>query len=204
LTLVQLHLFQDFLFNPDKSHSRDASSTKTLLGNIARGAIRLFGGEVVGQPKGRGANQKGCADPGDDLRLISRSLAWGLLQGDMTQKLEELKNSPEAQEPTLQKIWKLLHMGFNRNQLALGLELLGDCSWSTTSVEQQHGSASTIMKLHGEYSRETMMSRSIVHAMRQFFQPPVEEQQLAPLERKVEALEGKKKKFAYFAAGSST
>lgn len=119
----------------------------------------------------------------------ARRGAWGLVQGCVDANLAALhQQDGSPDDDTLWKIKELMGLGFNVEQLKEALALVRDISWSTTSVEQQHGSASVIMKLHDTFSRESMCSRALLHAMRQFFSPAVEEQELAALRRKVQAL----------------
>eukprot|EP00972_Heterocapsa_arctica_P096300 14207510-Heterocapsa_arctica.AAC.1 len=57
-------------------------------------------------------------------------------------------------------------MGFNRQQLLVGLQLLLDCPWGTVAVEQAHASAAVVKRYHHEYGLETLLPRSFVHGMR--------------------------------------
>ena len=117
---------------------------------------------------------------------------WSLLQGDINANLDRLKAAERPQESVASKIWGLLQIGFNRHELLLGLDLLSDCGWSTTSVEQQHGSAAVMHKVHPDYSSETLTTRSMVHMMRQFFRRSPEDHKEAALAAKVRRLFAKK------------
>ena len=76
-----------------------------------------------------------------------------------------------SHEPSSKKIWELLHMGFSASQLEEGVRVLSDISWSSTSVEQQHGSASVLAKAHRRYGARSVAARSMLHMMRQFLVP---------------------------------
>jgi hypothetical protein len=93
-------------------------------------------------------------------------LPWSLASGDPAANLEKLKSSPQPQEATAAKVWTLLQMGFNRQQLVVGLQLLQDCPWGTVAVEQAHASAAVVKRFHHEYGLETLIPRSLCHGMR--------------------------------------
>ena len=120
---------------------------------------------------------------------------WSLLQGDINDNLDRFKAAEKPQEPVASKIWDLLQIGYNRQELLLGLDLLSDCGWSTTSVEQQHGSAANMHKVHPGYSSETLATRSMVHMMRQFFRRAPEDHKEAALEAKVRRLSAKRPQY---------
>ena len=93
-------------------------------------------------------------------------LPWSLAVGDQDHNLEELAQGPEPSEPTAAKIWKLLHIGFNRFAIKKALRLLLDCPWGTASAEQQHASATALRRHHPEYGTESLLLRSLVHTLR--------------------------------------
>eukprot|EP00974_Lingulodinium_polyedra_P071696 6936432-Lingulodinium_polyedra.AAC.1 len=124
---------------------------------------------------------------------VAKAAPWNLVQGDKAANLEGLQAAEEApREPTSFRIWQLLQLGYNKQQLLEGLELLADCGWSTTSTEQQHGSASSMAKAHKGYSSETLVNRSMVHMMRQFCHRSPEDQTTEALQAKVQRLKEKK------------
>jgi hypothetical protein len=118
---------------------------------------------------------------------------WSLAQGDIAKNLEELALSSHVPtEPTTQKIWRLLQAGFNRAQLIQGVELLREIGWSSASVEQQHGSASTVHRYRKTYGAETLAARSLIHCMRQFFTPSAEEKTIAELQKRLQLAEARR------------
>eukprot|EP00974_Lingulodinium_polyedra_P055067 5296152-Lingulodinium_polyedra.AAC.1 len=92
-------------------------------------------------------------------------LPWALGMGDIEENLQELKNGPEPQDVTSSKIWHLLQVGYNMQQLKQGVELLMDCPWGTSSAEQLHASATIFRKFHPEYGTETLMVRAFLHSL---------------------------------------
>ena len=115
---------------------------------------------------------------------------WSLAQGDIDQNLETLQQLQEAPaEPTTQKIWRLVRIGFSRATLVKGIELFREIGWSSTSVEQQHGSASTVHRYHKTYGTETLVSRSMIHCLRQFFSPSADRAAAADLMKQIQLAE---------------
>lgn len=55
------------------------------------------------------------------------------------------------------KLRTLVELEFNQDQFLEALELVKDIRWSTTGVEPQHGSVSTITKLHEGNSTDATM-----------------------------------------------
>ena len=118
---------------------------------------------------------------------------WSLASGDIATNLEELANGPEPVERTARKIWRLLQLNFNRDDIQQGLQLLLDCSWGTASAEQQHASATLVKKFHREIGTDVLLVRSLLHSIRHLLcQPTAEERQLERLERQVAKLQVKK------------
>ena len=112
---------------------------------------------------------------------------WSLLQGDLNHKLNLLANVDQPpRHPTARKVWALVRAGWPRAQIAQAIELLRDVGWTTTAVEQQHGTAAVIMRWHRQYGGSTMAARALCHASRALFSPSEEETQLAPLKKLVE------------------
>ena len=93
-------------------------------------------------------------------------LPWSLACGDPAANLEALSEQPQLQEATAAKIWTLLRLGYNRQQLLAGLRLLLDAPWGTVAVDQQHASAEVIKRFHHEVGMETLLPKSLVHSMR--------------------------------------
>ena len=125
------------------------------------------------------------------LRETEQGL-WTLVQGSISDNLDRLGAKTEVPaDPGLKKVWQLLRIGYSRQELQRGLRLLLDISWSTTSVEQQHGSAAQIMKLHPQYGRDTMTARSLILAARSLFSMSPQEKEISPLKIKMERLQNK-------------
>ena len=108
--------------------------------------------------------------------------------GDIATNLEELANGPEPVERTARKIWRLLQLRFNRDDIQQGFQLLLDCSWGTAGAEQQqqHVSAILVQQIHREICTDVLTVRSLLHSIRHFMcQPIAEERRLERLERQV-------------------
>ena len=65
-------------------------------------------------------------------------------------------------EPVTLKIQTLARQGFNRAALVDGISLLRECHWSTISVEQGHGSAAAMHRVHKRYGLDMLMARSFL------------------------------------------
>ena len=122
---------------------------------------------------------------------VARQYPWSLTQGDIHADLDALACLDEPEEATMRKIWQLLRLGYNRGRIVEGLQLLADCSWSTTPVEQQHGAASSMRKSHSEYGPETLTTRAFILMLRQLLAPNEDDVRQQQLEDKVSKLSKK-------------
>ena len=57
-------------------------------------------------------------------------------------------------------------MVFNKPTLIGGVERLADVMWTTTNLEQCHGSAALIHKVHNAYHTDMFAQRAFVHMER--------------------------------------
>lgn len=103
-----------------------------------------------------------------EMRAFSEAgkLPWTLGVGDIEQNLAQLKQQPEPSDATSWKIWHLLHIGYNVEQLKQGARLLMDAPCGASSAEQVHASATIFRKYHPEYGTETLMVRAFLHSLR--------------------------------------
>ena len=119
--------------------------------------------------------------------------SWSLASGDIATNLEELANGPGPVERTARKIWRLLQLKFDRDDIQQGFQLLLNCSWGTAGAEQQHASAALVKQFHREIGNDMLLVRSLLHSIRHLScQPTAEERQLERLERQVAKLQVKK------------
>jgi len=89
-------------------------------------------------------------------------LPWTLCRGDVKANLIQLGSRPRPSHPEIAvKAWDLLEMGYPLHTLCRMVLLLGETPWSTAVVEQLHGSAACISRLHPEYGLNTLLSRSM-------------------------------------------
>ena len=96
---------------------------------------------------------------------------WSLRRGDLVANVQQLAEQDEPQEPTTKKIWHVARMGYSEGQLLAGLRLIGDCPWSSNTVEQLRGSIATMHKARREYSAATLAARSFMHQVRSLVRP---------------------------------
>lgn len=116
------------------------------------------------------------------LLRVARDWPWRLADGDVEANLEELASQDEVLEPVTAKIKQLLHWRFNRQALVAGVQLLAEVHWTTTGVEQGHGSAATMHRLHGGFGAKQLCARAFLHMARLLFADDAE----AALQRRAE------------------
>ena len=97
---------------------------------------------------------------------VAEELPWSLVRGDKFQNLADLAAGPKPDEPTSSQLWELLHMGFSETHLVHALDLMADISWSSLTVEQQHGTLASLHRHHPEYQYETLVTRALVLQVR--------------------------------------
>lgn len=99
------------------------------------------------------------------LRIV-RKHPCCLAEGDVEANLEALRAVEEALDPTSQKIRDLVRAGYPLHRVAAGVRLMAGAHWTSTSVEQGHGSAAVLHKLHSQYGANTLCQRSMLHMFR--------------------------------------
>lgn len=119
-------------------------------------------------------------------------MPWALAQGNISENLDKLATEARApDDETAKKIWSLVKAGTNRVELVEAVQMLLQVRWSTSIVEQLHGTCASIHKLHKEMGEEQITSRTMVTFMRPLLsESPVVaidrkyQEQLASLERR--------------------
>ena len=96
----------------------------------------------------------------------AREYPWCLACGDVSANLTALAAAADVKEDTTAKIQQLARLGVNRAMLIQGVERLGNVGWTTTVVEQGHGSAATIHRVHRQYGANMLSARSMIHMTR--------------------------------------
>ena len=69
--------------------------------------------------------------------------------------------------------------GYNRSLLRDAAVLIAEAPWSTTGVEQGHGSMAMLHRFHPDYSSSTICARALVHQLGKLFATPPEAKQKA-------------------------
>ena len=122
----------------------------------------------------------------------ARGYPWVLCHGDIDAKLDALLLRVDVHDDTTTKIQRLLKAGVNKQRIACALRLMGDVSWSTTVVEQGHGSAAVVHRTHRLYGPLVLSSRSMLHMMRCLLPgSPTADKEMAQKQKKVAQLEAK-------------
>ena len=81
--------------------------------------------------------------------------------------------------------------GYNRSLLRDAVVLIAEASWSTTGVEQGHGSMAMLHRFHPDYSSSTICARALVHQLRNLFATPPEVKQQARTQTKLDKHDNK-------------
>ena len=98
---------------------------------------------------------------------ILHSLPWALCDGDLSENLKALSLEKEAPSETVTcKIHTLCQMGFPSDQLLRALDLLSQCSFSSSLTEKQHASTSVIRKFRPDLGHNVLMARAWAHTCR--------------------------------------
>ena len=156
----------------------------SILGSVAGLAVRPLRDELIHAA----AVQAGYLK----MRFREAQQApWHLACGDVIANLLRFAQGDEPVEPTANKIYKLLKMGFPVEHLALGVNLLGQVGWSGKVVEQGHVAAAMIMRHHKNYSSSTMQARSCLLQALPLFAIDVGEKRIERLQTRLERLSRK-------------
>lgn len=106
----------------------------------------------------------------------ARGYPWRLARGAVEQNIEELVELPKSAvrdlDPLTMKVRTLGRKRIvNASLLADTVRMLLQIQWSTLAVEQAHGSAAAIRRVHPGYSANVLSLRSMLHTMRHVFFP---------------------------------
>ena len=96
---------------------------------------------------------------------------WKLAIGDLQTNVKDLAalDSPPMDCSVARKVWTLANQGYPMDLLVDGVQLLQHVGWTSTTVEQQHASASLVRKLHHGYGLQMLCSRALLHTARLFY-----------------------------------
>ena len=119
-------------------------------------------------------------------------LPWRLCRGDVASNLEELCNGEMFDEVVSQQMWRLMQVGFPRQQLIATVRLMAEIGWTTLPAEQQHGSLAAFRKAHPQYGMETLVSRTFMLLISRLMPSrSIEDKQLEKLSRDIHRLSAK-------------
>ena len=110
---------------------------------------------------------------------------WKLATGNIDQNIADLAamDAP-PQESVTRKIWALANQGYPRSTLVEGVLLLQHLGWTSTTVEQQHASATMVKRVHDTFGVRMLMARALLHTARLFYY-------VDPLDRDLHMFEAK-------------
>ena len=95
----------------------------------------------------------------------------------------------QPEEPVSSKLWQLMHLQFSKRQLLATLEIMADCSRTSMTVEQMHGSMAQLHRHHPEYGIETLVGRTLVLQLRRMMpSESQDERRLAKLHRQLQTV----------------
>ena len=96
----------------------------------------------------------------------ARQLPWSLARGNVDDNPSELQGGECPEEAVSAKVWHLLHMGWNVEDIKAGLRTLLECGWATDCVERQHSSLTVMKRFHPDAGQETLVVRAGTHSLR--------------------------------------
>ena len=99
------------------------------------------------------------------------SLPWSLtkMDEDVLWPFLEGLDPAECDDALASNLSRLATSGYPKDKILEALKLLKEVSWSSTGVEQQHGSCATVRRLHPDIGVEALSLRAFLHACRHFF-----------------------------------
>ena len=94
-----------------------------------------------------------------------------LVIGSIEQNLVDLKalETPPMDDSVTRKIWTLLNRSCPMAPLVEGVSLLQHVGWSSSTVEQQHASATCVKRQHKKYGAQQLCTRAALHTARLFY-----------------------------------
>lgn len=119
---------------------------------------------------------------------VAHEHPWSLATGDIEENLRLLANGPRPREETAQKVYDLLDVGVDIQEVAAGLRLLLDTPWSSESVEQGHAATSRVLRYHKQVGGKTAQSRATVMHLAPLMSPPEEHVKIEKLQKRIERL----------------
>lgn len=123
---------------------------------------------------------------------IFHELPWRLCRGDVHDNLSVLAASDMPSDQVTQRIWRLMRMGYPKEEVASAVRLMGCASFSSIQVEQGHSFASNILKRHKEVGAEALRCRSLVSSLRVLTEVSVAEKKVIAGQRQLEGLRRKR------------
>eukprot|EP00971_Amphidinium_carterae_P000705 13879-Amphidinium_carterae.1 len=115
-------------------------------------------------------------------------LPWSLCVGDLAANVQVLQAAEEPHERVSQQLYQLLHIGVNEAVICEALQLMGECSWTSASVERQHGSGAVLKKYHSEAATRTLLLRSYMHGINQLLPTTHESKPMQALQRRLRSI----------------
>ena len=101
---------------------------------------------------------------------VAEGAPWHLCIGDVRANIRQLAQSPQVPgDLVTRKARELALLGFPERQLVDAIERMRAISWTTIVVEQSHGSAAVIRRLHKQYGQDILMAKSMLHMLRPIF-----------------------------------
>ena len=127
-----------------------------------------------------------CLPPQQVLRVLE-DLPWSLAIGDMDENLAGLQEEEDICDLTAHKIAQLLKLRCNYEQVKDAVALFRDVRWSTSGVEQAHGSAAVVHR-HHSYAPNMLAARSFLRQCRHLFMEDPTSKQIEKKEARLKRL----------------
>ena len=127
---------------------------------------------------------------------VAADYPWRLAEGNVTANLQALADDSGPLHGVTKKIRDLVGVEYPLHRIVPGVQLLAEVQWTSTSVEQGHGSAATLYRLHKQYGANMLCQRSLLHMMRHLVPTDDGDDRIATkLEREEATLEAKRPQY---------
>jgi hypothetical protein len=98
---------------------------------------------------------------------VAESPPYDIALGDIDANMRRLKDGAEPNtHPVTWKIWKLMQLDSNHNEIRAGINLMRELPWGTKPAEEQHASVSLMARHHPDYEQSSLQHRAALHTLR--------------------------------------
>ena len=122
----------------------------------------------------------------------ARQPPFHLVQEDVGDALDKLRDGPRPVEDNTRKLYDLLHLGESRATAEEIVHLLGEAPWSVKRSEEIHQPMASFLKRHPEYGMAQAQTRATITQMRSLVTKRVTENRIDTLRGRLVRLRRKR------------